>query len=565
MCSELLCPLCDNSTFTDIESFKLNLIKVNSKPIKCPLCSEIVLGLDKLTIHLFAHSLPLETITTETTICQIQDNKTSDKNNFIKQQNVNKNLVNSTTSSSLLQKNDENDENFRCEICGFFFVEEQLLNLHLNLVHNFTLNDNSNENLESGNSIIEKNQINKWTCHLCGKHFKMKGALRIHVRVAHVRFHDLNQRHINIVDYLRNQKSIDMCTKQAENMSLKDPHSPKHVAISSPTSPSSHESQTKINNNDSTVAVKQQKSFQCEECKKTFTTKYFLKKHRRLHTGEYPYHCEVEGCGKMFHFQQSYHKHLLYHSDAKPYECLECGRSFKELSTLNNHQRIHSGIKPFGCLICGKFFRQKVSYLVHQRIHNGVLPYKCSECNKSFRYKVSQRSHKCNGVIERQPGSLIQKLMQNSLILPSSTSVSNKNVTNEILLMAPPLATTKTNISISNQEQHETSTITNNMNNDIIATEHELCLDELLKESYENLMKMNENENQHISQITDNGSFLTQATTLRNNMSGTTFGNNIVINSNYSQPIHNYNANFHSALETINEDSIKDLLYGNTI
>ena len=82
------------------------------------------------------------------------------------------------------------------------------------------------------------------------------------------------------------------------------------------------------------------KQWQCDICLKTFTTKYFLKKHNRLHTGrshanvinrmrheqvilnisssgETPYACHL--CGRAFTFQQSYHKHMLYHTDEKPY------------------------------------------------------------------------------------------------------------------------------------------------------------------------------------------------------------------------------------------------------
>lgn len=95
------------------------------------------------------------------------------------------------------------------------------------------------------------------------------------------------------------------------------------------------------------------KQWECDVCSKMFTTKYFLKKHKRLHSGEMPYKCTL--CDKTFTFQQSYHKHRLYHKDDKPHTCATCGRSFKELSTLHNHERIHTGEKPFVCETCGEF------------------------------------------------------------------------------------------------------------------------------------------------------------------------------------------------------------------
>ncbi|XP_047735876.1 uncharacterized protein LOC108677321 isoform X2 [Hyalella azteca] len=171
------------------------------------------------------------------------------------------------------------------------------------------------------------------------------------------------------------------------------------------------------------------KQWECEVCKKCFTTKYFLKKHKRLHTGETPYSCST--CGKTFTFQQSYHKHLLYHSDEKPHVCTFCGRAFKEMSTLHNHVRIHTGEKPFVCETCGKAFRQRVSYLVHQRIHTGVLPYTCQGCNKSFRYKVSLRSHKCEEVNDGTPSPSIDHALPAPLHPSTSDETSMMEVSFE--------------------------------------------------------------------------------------------------------------------------------------
>jgi KRAB domain-containing zinc finger protein len=192
MCSSLLsCPLCCLSSFPDLETFKLNLIKVNSKPMKCPFpnCNEILLGLDKLTIHLFGHSLPNE-IQTSTNTNNIDLKSSSSLSSSSssyqpQQQKVKRNdstpkvtkqtrmkLVKSTT-----QMKASTDESFRCEICGFIFYDENLLNLHLSLVHNFTPNSNDVDNDED--DATARNEIKKFQCHLCSKHFKMKGKRKI--------------------------------------------------------------------------------------------------------------------------------------------------------------------------------------------------------------------------------------------------------------------------------------------------------------------------------------------------------------------------------------------------
>ncbi|CAK9822922.1 Zinc finger protein 567 [Anthophora retusa] len=250
-----------------------------------------------------------------------------------------------------------NEKTERCNICGFHFPDHSILLLHKQLIH--MINE---KNLD-----VPENFLKNYSCHLCSKVFKMRGSLMVHMRVAHMGYNLGSLAKGGQIELIFNENKYNCptCGKKFK----KEQHVVQHLKT--------HEA----------------KQWECDVCNKMFTTKYFLKKHKRLHSGEMPYKCNI--CNKTFTFQQSYHKHRLYHKDDKPHTCTTCGRSFKELSTLHNHERIHTGEKPFACETCGKCFRQRVSYLVHRRIHTGVMPYKCTICGKSFRYKVSQRTHKC--------------------------------------------------------------------------------------------------------------------------------------------------------------------------
>lgn len=121
--------------------------------------------------------------------------------------------------------------------------------------------------------------------------------------------------------------------------------------------------------------------------------------------------------------------------------------------------------------------------------------------------------------------------MQSSSILPPST-ITSAAVANET-------TDTNTEISIRNQSQHES---------------HELCLDDLLRDdSYDKLMKGGNNESQLITNTTfgDSGCMVFNNMTVNSNYGLASLGNN---NNN------NFNMNFPPMLETINEDSIKELL-----
>ena len=53
----IVCPLCSQPGFRDVDSLWLSLIRASTRQLVCPVCQEVLVGLDKLTIHLVSHSL----------------------------------------------------------------------------------------------------------------------------------------------------------------------------------------------------------------------------------------------------------------------------------------------------------------------------------------------------------------------------------------------------------------------------------------------------------------------------------------------------------------------------
>lgn len=134
-----------------------------------------------------------------------------------------------------------------------------------------------------------------------------------------------------------------------------------------------------------------ERPYRCPYCPKDFTALAGLNVHVRRHTGERPYVCSV--CGKGWPSGGDLQKHMRTHTGERPYVCQDCGKAFSISCHLTEHRRIHSGEKPFSCPDCGKCLRRKFDLKKHMLSHSNVRPHGCSFCPKSYTRKTHLNRH----------------------------------------------------------------------------------------------------------------------------------------------------------------------------
>jgi len=138
------------------------------------------------------------------------------------------------------------------------------------------------------------------------------------------------------------------------------------------------------------------------DCDKFFARPSRLETHLLSHTGERPFKCNVEKCGRDY----ARRAHLIRHtanahasqhqkSDEKRVNCTQCKATFSNKYGLKKHwskchnQPNNETVKHFSCDQCGQSFSRRQNLQIHRaRVHPDFEKpkYGCEVCKKHFLY-----------------------------------------------------------------------------------------------------------------------------------------------------------------------------------
>ncbi|KRY54879.1 Zinc finger protein Xfin [Trichinella britovi] len=260
---------------------------------------------------------------------------------------------------------------YKCYQCNKCFVIKRNLRLHM--------------------ALHSKQELKK--CPICEMTFRWKAPFQCHLKLHEVEekfrcafcqlelstqeelFAHVSQAHPS--NSVPSAFSCEHCSAvfetQPELMEHRNLHQTMRQDLSSKSLPTTQKRVKKAADNG---VQSEKRKYQCDICKKFYSSKSALDRHTFIHTGEKRFSCGQ--CGKKFIQQPSLTSHENGHLQKKPHECKICGSRFTQKGNLCTHiRRLHplnTNGNYFQCSTCPCFFKnwQTLNRHVTQR-HSAVV------------------------------------------------------------------------------------------------------------------------------------------------------------------------------------------------
>ncbi|XP_059614112.1 zinc finger protein 845-like [Phlebotomus argentipes] len=273
-------------------------------------------------------------------------------------------------------EDDDDEEIYDCVYCYKSFLQRDLLQTHLEDVHDAHLTEKI---------FLEQAQV---CCPICNKEYGSQRALKRHLQthskektykcpecamsfdrfyplVAHMKVHQRSKAF-----------PCKLCGRSFDDATRLEYH-------------------MKIHTN--------QKDFKCKICNVGFQSTKNLRRHiQSIHVSEKPFKCPEEGCNYAFSRRDKYSAHVRSHQTVpkkKSRKCVKCQMVFKSSEEVKEHMLVH--LKFLDCDQCEEKFARKKDLAQHRKSHEKSEDVSCSVCSKKFKLKRYLKAHmKTHGKVE---------------------------------------------------------------------------------------------------------------------------------------------------------------------
>lgn len=132
----------------------------------------------------------------------------------------------------------------------------------------------------------------------------------------------------------------------------------------------------------------------CDVCKKIFKRKEFLMQHLKSHIGLRPFKCDDPGCNKSFSRKEHLLRHVVSHTGQKMFNCDVCKKLFSRKDNLNKHRRWDIEI-----ILDEKEISNIFHFRIHPESGQQSVRHSCPNCNKGFSHRAQLAKHQiiCDG------------------------------------------------------------------------------------------------------------------------------------------------------------------------
>ncbi len=272
-------------------------------------------------------------------------------------------------------KTHSNDLEFKCLKCPSVFETARHLREHTAQSHGVSfVAKNFHCNVDKcGKSFMTRYQLwmhNKrfhgsddpHVCTWCGKTYKFRHSLRIHVQSVH--------------EGTKLKWKPFECPNCAKRFITKKEFQ-KHMA------------------DFGNQMICERQSVECCVCGFTFWNKETLRKHYKTHSHFKVFECRR--CDAKFPLLGRLRDHTLRHIGTRDHQCPLCGKMFKSKNEVNSHMNgVHAKERKFPCNLCQKAFKTRDCLNTHKKfVHEKrTKSFKCELCpNVAFQYRTTLLKH----------------------------------------------------------------------------------------------------------------------------------------------------------------------------